>query len=335
MIKVNKNLIQFSGLFLLLGTILLFTIQKFSPLVGHATYYCQSFINTHMIPIPEYLSILPVAFFFLILTISFIKFLVLTFKVQYLQYLLKGKIIIEKNVNRLIKSLGLESKTIIIKSNEKFAFCLGFKNPKIYLSTGLITQLSLEEVKAVLRHEQYHLENHDTFTMIIALTAHSLFPFFPVLGDLIKKYRIEREIAADKFAIAKIGDSSNLISALKMLLSFPTVEKIGLAAIAEQGTLEPRIYSLLNKPYAHKQLRLRNILITVFSALLVGSIMVIPIHAKELHHEEYDVMMVCTDGTCMNSCMSENNLNKLYSEIPSTEKMSTQNSSQSYSSAHK
>jgi beta-lactamase regulating signal transducer with metallopeptidase domain len=327
MIRINKNLALFSGLFLILGTILLFIFQKLSPLLGHVTYYCQSFIDTHMIPIPYYLSIIPFGFLSLILGIAVIKFLVLNLKIQFLKYKLKGNATVQGKVSKLIKHLGLQEKTIIIKSTKQFAFCLGIRSPKIYISTGLLSKLTSKEIEAVLRHEQYHLESHDTFTMIVASVAHSMFPFFPLLGDLIKKYRVDREIEADRFAVNKIVASYSLIHALKKLLAFPTVETVPLAAIADQDTLEPRIYSLLNKQYTCRQFRLRNLFITLFSSLLVGAILITPVHAKEIHHMEHDVMMLCTDGgACMNFCASEERMSKLYSEMPST--------SQSFTPAH-
>ncbi|MEK7186269.1 MAG: M56 family metallopeptidase [Patescibacteria group bacterium] len=334
MIKINKNLALFSGLFLLLGTFLLFALQKFSPLLTHAVYYCQSLIiNADMIPIPYYLSIIPVSFLFLIFTISLIKFFILTAKIQVLKHTLRGKVTAERTVNTLIKSLGLKNKTVVVNSNEKFAFCLGVMIPKIYISTGLLSHLTKKELEAVLRHEQYHLENHDTFTMIVASVAHSLFPFFPLVSDLINKYRIDREIRADKFAVSKIGDQYPLVSVLKKLLAFPAVEAVAVAAIADQDTLEPRIYSLVNKPYIRRQFKLRHLFITIFSSLVFVAIIVMPVHAKELHPQEHDVMILCTDGECMNSCMSQKNLSKFYSEIPNSSKSQIQNSSFPFTSA--
>lgn len=336
MIRINKNLALFSGLFFLLGASLLFTLQKFSPLIGHITYYCQSLlIDAKMIPIPYYLSIIPFALLFLIFALSVIKFFVLNIKVQFLKFKLRGNVAVDQNTNRLISRLGLQNKAILVKSDKQFAFCLGVRTPKIYFSTGLLSQLSIKELEAVLRHEQYHLEKHDTFTMIIASVAHSLFPFFPLIGDFIKKYRIEREIEADKFAVYKTGDKYSLISALKKLLAFPTVETVAVAAIADQDTLEPRIYSLINKPYIRKQFRLRHLFITLFSSLVLATILVMPVHAKELHHKEYDVMMLCSaGGECMQSCTSDENLTKLYSEMPATKKIITPNSSQPYTPIH-
>lgn len=333
-IATHKNLALFSGLLLLLGSLLLYTIQKLSPLIGHVAFYCQSLlIDANMVPIPYYLSVVPIALLFTIFVISIIKFFVLHIKVKILKFKLRGSVTIDQRSNRLIKRLGLQNKTVLVKSDKQFAFCLGVRTPKIYFSTGLRSQLSKKELEAVLRHEQYHLENHDTFTMTIASVTHSLFPFFPLVGDLIKKYRIEREIEADKFAVSQTGNKYGLISALKKLLAFPSVESSAVAAIADQDTLEPRICSLVNKPYVRQQFKLRNAFITLFSILVLVTIIVLPVHAKELHHEDHDVMMFCTDGACMNSCTSEENLNKLYSEIPNVELIQP-SSSQSYSPIH-
>lgn len=333
MIKANRNLGVFSGLLLFLGALLLFVLQKLSPLIGHATYYCQSLINTYMIPIPYYLGIIPILFLAGILIFSFLKFLILNVRMQVLKYRLNGRITIEKKLEELIQKLGLQEKTVVIKSNDNFAFCLGINKPKIYISTGLILKLSAKEIEAVLRHEQYHLENYDTVTSTIASFVYSLFPFFPLLGDLIKKYRVEREIAADKFAVKYIGNSSSLVSALQKLLAFPTIHSVAQASIADQDTLEPRIYVLVNKQYKKKQFSMKHLFVTLFFASLITIVIITPVHAKEIHHKEHDVMMLCTHGECMNSCTSEQSLNKLYSEIPNI-KRSSETTDQSYSPMH-
>lgn len=322
MIKVNKHLGIFSGLFLLLGVISLFFLQKLSPLLTHVTYYCKTFIQTNITQVPSYLSIIPIGIIFLILLISVLKFMFLALKVWILQHRLKDNILKNSKVNILINSLDLTEKTVIVKSKKRFAFCLGIKNPKIYLSSALVSGLSLKETESVLRHEQYHLENHDTFTMIVASVTQSLIPFFPLFGDFIKKYRVKREIEADKFAVEKLGNSTYLISALKKLLMYPSVNSASYASIAEHDTLEPRIYSLINKPYNRRQFRLKNLLITILSSFAMVTIMVLPVNAMEIHHEEHDVILFAGVGASTNSCTSDENLNKLYSETPTQENSS-------------
>lgn len=326
MIKPNKNLIFFSGVLVALGLFVLVTLQKFLPFLSHATYYCQSFINNNVMPIPYVLSILPVVLLLFIVIVSIAKFLFLTYKVHYLKNSLKDNVVVKKSVEEILVRLNLDTRTVIINSNKKFAFCLGMKNPKIYVSTGLISYLTLPELESVLLHEQYHLENHDTFTMIIASVANLVFPAFPIIKDLIQKYRIEREVQADKFAIERMGVQYPLVSALKKLISFPTVKNAPVLSIADQDTLEPRIFALLDRPYIKRKLRIKNTIVTVCSLTVVGVSIVAPVQAREIHHEEHDVVMVCTNGECMNSCTSDQNMNKLNSEIPEVK------GTQSYSS---
>ncbi len=304
MIKVNKNLALFVGLFISLGTLFVFILQKFFPFINHISYYCQSLLSSQMTPIPYYLSIIPVFVLFLTLCVAIIKFLTLIAKVEYLKHTLRDKITVKKSISDLVKDLKLEEKTVVIKTSEKFAYCLGIKNPKIYISTGFISQLSKKEIEAVLRHEQYHLENYDTFIMIIASVVRSCFPFFPLIDDVIKKYKIEREIKADRFAIQHLGESSTLISTLKKLLSFSTNSNILLPAVADQDTLEPRIFSLIKREYTQYPFRLRNFLITIFSSLVIVLFTVSPVQAKEIHHDQHDLIMVCTNTSCMNSCIN-------------------------------
>lgn len=270
-----------------------------------------------MVPIPYYVNLAPLFLLCFIVLASFTKFFFLIFKAQTLKQSLVHDIVVNPTMlEKLINNWGISKQTYVIKSRKKFAFCLGIRKPKIYISTSLISQLSSSEVEAVLLHEKYHIRKHDTFTMIIATFADSIFPFFPLLGDLTQSYRIHREIEADKFAVNQVGDKGPLISALKKLLLHPSAKIVTVLAIAEQNTLEPRIYSLLNKQYPNKLFRFGNLIITIVSSLLVTAILVFPVHATEIHSDMHDVVMVCTDGVCANSCASEKSLNRLYSPMP-------------------
>ncbi len=335
MIKVNKNLALFSILFFFLTALLLGTIEKISPLLRHATYYCQSWLmGAHMIPVPYYLSVIPFVFLMLIITISLIKFIALNINAQFLKFRLKRTMVTDQSVSNMLSKLGLQNKVILVQSDNNFAFCLGIIKPTIYLSTSLLTQLSEKELEVILRHEQYHLVNNDSFTMIIASVTQSLFPFFPLVGELIKQYRVAREIAADKFAVAKTGHKSALISVLKKLLGTPTIDAVSVAAIADQDTLEPRIFSLVNKPYTQRQFSRTHLLVTIISSFILISAFAIPVHAKELHHEQHDILMLCTDRQCMNSCTSPKNLDKFYSELPISQKTHLENASHPYTPVH-
>ncbi len=329
--RLNKNIAIFSSILVLFIASVLLFIQKSYPFFDHVVYYCQSFINSSMIQVPQFIRYIP-----FVIILSFLFFILVRTIVLYIRVRgFKQGISVRSHTGRvksLVNKLSLEEKTIVVKSNKKFAFCLGIREPKIYISTGLTSSLSLSELEAVLRHEQYHLENYDNLTMTIVTAVYSLLPFFPLLGDIISRYKIDREIKADRFAVKQLGNSQSLVSALRKLLQYPQYEKLAVAAFANSDSLEPRINALTNRKYSRNNFEIKNIFISLASFIVIASIFVFPVYAEEIHHEEHDVVMVCAAGKCMNSCRSEKNLNILYSEAPSSTNVSQTKSSHPVSS---
>ena len=306
MIRINKNLVIFSGLISLLGTSVLVFLQKLSPLISHTTYYCQSFINSLSFSIPYYLGFIPFLLFFAFLFVAIIKLLTIYIKVRLLRKKLLRNCKYNTSFTMLLKKLQLTKKAYLIKNKKQFAFCLGVRKPKIYISTALLSILDEREIEAVLRHERYHLENRDTLTMIVVSIGESLLPFFPLLSDLLHSYRVEREIKADQEAILGLGDEKPLIAVLKKLLGTPSVAMVSVAAIADHDTLEPRILRLVQKEFHFKRFKVKHILISIFSAFVMGVIVFSPVQAFEVHHQGQDVMMICPRGSsCINACKQE------------------------------
>lgn len=316
MIRINKNIIIFSGLILLLGTFSLLFLQKLSPLLSDSIYYCQSLISSFSMPIPYYLGAILFILVFVFLLIAVIKLFVLYAKVQLFRKKLIKNLKSNEGFIALLEKLALTNKTHLIESEKPFAFCLGIRHPKIYISTSLISILTPQEIEAVLRHEQYHLANRDTLTMLIASIGKSLLPFFPLLSDLLRNFRIEREIKADAESIRGIGDERPLISVLKKLLAKPSVATIGISAIADQDTLEPRIRALVKKDFHFKKFRARHILISLASVFIMSVITLTPVQAFQIHHQGEDAMMVCSNNNeCLNACRQKYLTNKKnYSE---------------------
>ena len=262
-------------------------------------------------PISHYIGAIPFILLFIFSAVATTKLFFILLKAQ----LLKRKLIKKSRTNpsfaALLEKLQLTDRTYFIDSEKQFAFCLGIRKPKIYISTALVSLLNIQEVEAVLRHERYHLENRDTLTMIVASIGESLLPFFPLISDFLHNYRIEREIKADKEAIQGLGDEKPLIAVLKKLLGTPSVAMVSVAAIADQDTLEPRILMLVKKDAHFRKFKIKHIFISVFSAFIMGAIVLSPVQAVEVHHEGVDVMMICPHGeACLNACKQEYSVDK-------------------------
>lgn len=321
MLRINKNLAIFSSLIFLLGVSSAVSLQKLSPLIAHTAYYCQSFINSLSLPIPYYLGAIPFIFFSVLLLIATLKLSLLCIKVQFLRKKLIANKQSNTTFNKLLEKLNLADKTYLIESEKQFAFCLGVRHPKIYVSTGLLDGLTLQETEAVLYHERYHLRSRDTLIMLIASIGQSLLPFFPLISDFLRNYRIEREIKADAEAIQRQASKKPLISVLKKLLATPSAAMVTHAAIADHDTLEPRIRVLISKDFHFRTFQIKHVFISLASVFIMTIVTLAPVQAVEIHHMGKDVMMICPQNdACLASCIKEYSINrKNYSEnVPYT-----------------
>ena len=91
--------------------------------------------------------------------------------------LVKTKSQSSKNIDEVCNALGLHNKVTLLDQTKPLAFCLGVLNPKIYISTGLVEMMNSEELKVIMKHEKYHLDNRDSLVFIVATIIESLFPF--------------------------------------------------------------------------------------------------------------------------------------------------------------
>lgn len=332
MIKPSKYLLAFAGLFVLLGAGLFITCQKYLPiLLQHTVYYCQSVLNSFSIQIPGGTGAFLTGTLLLLIGFAVIKFLVSYAKVISFRKYLRSRTQPSVVFSQLVSTLGLRDKVSLVRNNKPFAFCHGIRHPKIYISTALFNMISASELEAILRHEKYHLEHKDPFIMLLAEIAKSLFPFFPLLSDLIYNYQIEREIKADHRATYDLGDSRPLVSVLKKLLLCEPIKQYAFApALADHETLEIRIKALVKKDHYLMKFNLLNVFISIVAIGVFVVIVVAPVHAIEMHEEDSDVMMVCLQNDACAAWCRENRsvvpysktLNASYPQAPMTSNMS-------------
>ena len=314
--KINKNIFTFSVLTVFLGIIVIKTSQKFFPLLSHSLYYCQTFIQSLSIRIPhQFVYILPTIIGIFAITVL-IKFFFIYIQVQQIR---KGMILksqLNKRFSNLLQKLDINDQTYLVESQKAFAFCFGIRNPKIYISTATVSLMTEKELEAILVHEKYHMDNKDNFTMLLASISNSLFPYFPIISDLLRNFRIERELGADHEAVKQLGDSKILISVLKKFLSNPSVSIATAAAIIDSDTIESRIKALVKHDYSYRKFSLVNILLSMITAVILSGLILVPVHAVESHAESQDVMMVCLQGDeCVSWC-KEHNTVKPYPKKP-------------------
>ena len=137
---------------------------------------------------------------------------------------------------------------ILVFQNEVvcWAFSAGLFRPKIYLSTGLIQLMTVEEIQAILKHEEYHCRQFDPLrNLIINFLSDSMF-FLPACRRLQRNFQISSEKAADQFAICYGSSPLELSKALiKLFRARNQVQKFIFVSFS-QGNLVDRIETLIN-----------------------------------------------------------------------------------------
>lgn len=302
--KLNKHLVIFMSLMLFLGTLISLLVYKFIPiLVHHTIYYCQAIAHSLSFQLPQNLG----KFIFIIIStviiFTAIKFFSTLFRIYKFHSYLKKNILKPMYFRPLLKKIDLVNKVVTIQSKKPFAFCFGVNSPKIFISTKLISISTRIELKAILLHEKYHLEHRDALTLLVAHTLESLFPFFPILSDLILAFRTERELLADKAAING-STRGNLISVFKKLLRYEPEYDFSIApAIADPHTLVARINSLAHDGQYNHAFSLKNIFISLLSLSVIGFFIFVPVSALELHEGGQDLMVLCSNTQgCASYC---------------------------------
>lgn len=306
--KVNNYFWIFLGIFGASIALILAASEKYLPFLFHKTVYlCKHVIEAVPIkPLQGNFQLIALSILMIFFGYIAIKLILMIVSVVKQKRELAAKIIVSDKILTISEKLSLQNEIIVIKDDRLLAFCFGFTKQKIYLSTKLIEQLNINELETVIRHEMYHLTNQDIFVMIMARLGELLFPFLPFISDLVAKYAIQREVEADIFA--HTNDSTRkkfLVSVLtKFLNQDPQQAYLFVANLGEYETLEVRINHLLGRTSLYPRISSKNLLVSIFSLLIFGILLVMPVKAIEYHTQGQDAVMACIDPfrVCNQAC---------------------------------
>ena len=303
----NRTQILLLGTFGLIILSLINLFIKTIPLTfAHAVYFCQKTLSNAIV-FPHSTSFIILLFLSLIFFIGLVVLTVQFLKTQlFIKQNFKKSGVFPKELHAIVKNLDLENTVDVIEHKSHISFCYGLFRPRICLSTGLITSLNSDELKAVLLHEGYHLKNHDPMRILLGKTASLMLFFIPTLKDIQVHYTFSKEIAADE-VVVRSGGREFLISALTKLLSPGTPSLSGVAAFADSYDLEKRILYLTEHNKVYISLSKRNLLLSFSAVLLLFIVLSSPVHAITMNDKTMDrSYFICPfGGDCINSCKKE------------------------------
>lgn len=144
----------------------------------------------------------------------------------------------------VVRSAGLSGRVVLVDSADPFSFVYGVLTPRVALSRGLLQRASRPELQAVLEHEQYHVRNLDPLKVLMTSTLSVALFFLPAVEALRTRYTADRELAADRRAVAACGRRS-LAGALLGVVRGPDWSELSAGtAIGGDELLDVRVAQL-------------------------------------------------------------------------------------------
>jgi Zn-dependent protease with chaperone function len=134
----------------------------------------------------------------------------------------------------------------LLDITELYSARVGFWQPELVVSQGLLDQLDNEHLEAVLVHEQAHLHYRDTFWFFWLGWVRRLTFWLPQTETLWEELLALRELRADRWAVQQV-DPLLLAESLLVVVSAPLVQSEICAAFAwatQRDRLTERIDSL-------------------------------------------------------------------------------------------
>ncbi|QJD83085.1 M56 family metallopeptidase [Cohnella herbarum] len=147
----------------------------------------------------------------------------------------------------ITRKFNRHSDLIVVKQERMLAFTVGFRQPRIVLSTALIDRLDEQELRAVIEHESFHQINRDTAKILLTRLISQALWFIPLARWSYLNYKIISELAADEYAIHRTGSELGLGSAiLKLIRSGPNLNATPELANFSDGSINYRLQELVN-----------------------------------------------------------------------------------------
>lgn len=158
---------------------------------------------------------------------------------------------------RRYPQLNLEGRLCrVLDTTVLFAAQIGFWQPELVVSKGLLNTLDNAHLDAVITHELGHYYYRDTFWFFWLGWIRSYTAWLPNTEALWQELLILRELRADRWAVRQI-DALLLAESLLLVVSDPAVQSENFCAafsrVAPRNRLTERIEALLAEPEATEQ----------------------------------------------------------------------------------
>ncbi len=158
----------------------------------------------------------------------------------------------------------------LLQTGALFAGQIGFWQPELVVSQGLLKTLSPAHLESVLAHEQGHYQYRDTFWFFSLGWVRACTAWLPNTEPLWQELLVLRELRADSYAASQVDPLVLAESLLLVVSNNPITSDICCAALGAGDRLEQRIEALLtpSEPISEAQLQSWHIFLLAFLPLV-------------------------------------------------------------------
>lgn len=150
-------------------------------------------------------------------------------------------------LQHLQHKMKIQKVQLLISSQADAPFTLGWLRPVILLPPGIFTELSADQLEAILVHELAHIKRHDYLLNIMQSVIEVFLFFNPIYWYLASVLEKEREQACDQITINVLHQPVVYARALTRLAetSHKASSDIAVAAVGKQY-LKQRIHNIIH-----------------------------------------------------------------------------------------
>jgi beta-lactamase regulating signal transducer with metallopeptidase domain len=174
----------------------------------------------------------------------------------------------------------MQQRLRILHTEHPVACTVGFWQPQIVLSAGLLTVLSSAEVRAVLGHEWGHVSRRDPLRLLLLRFWSSTLWFLPIVRALARDSAHSMEEAADDAAVFLTDQPLDLAAALVKTAKAQAQPRWSpLPALGGEHTVSVRVQRLLEvTPTRHRQRHYRVWATSTVVAMFLLGALLLPRH---------------------------------------------------------
>lgn len=183
-----------------------------------------------------------------------------------------------EKIHQLPQETILSTPARLLEHSTPFIAQIGFWNPELVISEGLLDTLDETHLQVALTHEQAHRHYRDTFWFFWLGGLRRLTAWLPNTEALWQELILLRELRADRWA-AQQTDGLLLAEALLSIVSASQVESepwmAALSDSAPQTRLNERIDALLDESEPLSQ---NNYAVWIWLSIVFLPLLIIPFH---------------------------------------------------------